>query len=148
MTSRIGTGPSSPEFGYEFWICHTCLEVSGSPLVGHAHGEGTRGHWLPDAPREGEITVAEFRAGGYLQEVNRRLLHPLGLALVAESLEGFEVIRGVRDDRADPEGIIYAAGTIPEAERARAARIDAEWATRATARLLELGYVVQPIELT
>lgn len=148
MTSPIGAGPGSPDLGYEFWICHTCLEVSGGPLIGHEHGEGTRGHWVPDAPRPGEITVAEFREQGYLQEVNRRLLHPLGLALVAESLEGFEVIRGVRDDRADPEGIIYAAGTIPEAERARAERIDAEWAAGASRRLVELGYVVQPIETT
>lgn len=29
------------------------------------------------------IDAAEFQAEGYLQEVNRRFLHPLGLALEA-----------------------------------------------------------------
>lgn len=134
--------------GYEYWICRECLAVSGAPLIDHEHGEGTRGHWYPDELPEGCISVAEFREQGYLQEVNRRILHPLGLALVADVLEGVEVIRGVRDDRADPEGLIYAAGTIPEAERERAYRIEREWLEAAGRRMAALGYVVQPIETT
>lgn len=34
-----------------------------------------------DAAGPKKMPVADFVAGGYLQEVNRRLLHPLGLAL-------------------------------------------------------------------
>lgn len=137
-----------PETGYEFWICRECLAVSGDPDPEHTHGPLTRGYWLAAEPTPGELSVAEFRELGYLQEVNRRFLHPLGLALVATTFEGFEVIRGVRDDRADPEGIIYAPGTIPGAERERAATIDREWSYRSAARQSRLGYVVQPIEST
>lgn len=136
------------ELGYEFWICRECLEVSGDPNPDHEHGPTTRGYWLAADTEPGEMSVAEFRELGYLQEVNRRLLHPLGMALVATTFEGFEVIRGVRDDRADPEGIIYAAGTIPELERDRAHRVTTEWVERSSARLAALGYVVQPIEST
>lgn len=136
------------ETGYEIWLCHVCRHVQGEADPDHEHGPLVHGYWLAAAVRPGEITLAEFRAQGYLQEVNRRLLHPLGLALVVETLEGFELIRGVRDDRADPEGIIYAEGTIPEAERARADRIDDEWSVRSVARDDALGYVVQPIEQT
>jgi hypothetical protein len=33
------------------------------------------------------IDIAEFRAEGYMQEINRRLLHPLGLALEVTSVD-------------------------------------------------------------
>jgi hypothetical protein len=136
------------EVAYEFWICRKCLTVSGAPDPEHEHGPLEHGYWIAAEVRADELTVAEFREQGYLQEVNRRFLHPLGLALVAEHVENFEVIRGVRDARADPEGIIYAAGTIPDAERERADRITAEWVERSSTRLAALGYVVQPIEET
>lgn len=137
-----------PELGYEFWICRECLIVSGDPDPEHAHGPLVHGYWIATEPRPDEMSVADFREQGYLQETNRRLLHPLGLALVVETFEGLEVIRGVRDERADPEGIIFAEGTIPPAEKDRAARITAEWTSRSAARLASLGYVVQPIEET
>lgn len=134
------------ELGYEIWLCHECRHVQGEADPDHEHGPLVQGYWIGADPRAGEMPVAEFRELGYLQEVNRRLLHPLGLALVVETLEEFEVIRAVRDDRADLEGIIYAAGTIPEDEKARAARINAEWSRRSAARQARLGYVIQPIE--
>lgn len=139
---------AQPETAYEVWLCHECRHVQGEPDADHEHGALVQGYWLAAATRPGEISVAEFRAQGYLQELNRRFLHPLGLAMVVETIETFEVVRGVRDDRADPEGIIFAEGTISPAERARAGRITTEWTERATARLAALDYVVQPIEET
>ena len=54
------------------------------------------------------ISVKEFRELGYLQELNRRFLHPLGLALsVKIDLEGFESLDRIFDYRHDNEGIFY-----------------------------------------
>jgi len=54
------------------------------------------------------ISVEEFRKQGFLQEVNRCFLHPLGLALeVTIDDNGKETISGIWDSRDDPEGIIY-----------------------------------------
>lgn len=136
------------ETGYEIWLCHVCRHVQGEADPDHEHGPLVHGYWVAAAVRPGEITLAEFRAQGYLQEVNRLILHPLGLALVVETLEGFELIRGVRDERVDPEGIIFAPGTLTEAERERGYRIETENDHRAGPRLTRLGYVVQPLEAT
>jgi len=54
------------------------------------------------------ISVKEFREEGFLQEVNRNFLHPLGLALeVIIDDNGNEVFGGIWDYRDDPEGLIY-----------------------------------------
>jgi hypothetical protein len=87
------------------------------------------------------MTVAEFRASGLLQEVNRRLLHPLGLALESTTNEdGTESIHGLWDHRDDPEGIRYVGITMAD----RAAAFDARWNERLGARVNALGYMVQP----
>ncbi len=54
------------------------------------------------------ISAKEFRDEGYLQEVNRMFLHPLGLALEVVTDEN-EVVDfgGVWDYRDDPEGMRY-----------------------------------------
>jgi hypothetical protein len=55
------------------------------------------------------LPIKEFREKGYLQELNRRFLHPLGLALVVsiDDDTGEEYIDGVWDCIDDPEGILY-----------------------------------------
>lgn len=59
------------------------------------------------------IDIKEFRQFGYLQELNRQFLHPLGLALeVQVDDNGNETLGGIQDFRDDPEGIIYADGVI------------------------------------
>lgn len=53
-------------------------------------------------------SVEEFKKQGFLQEVNRCFLHPLGLALeVTIDDNGKETISGIWDSRDDLEGIIY-----------------------------------------
>jgi len=55
------------------------------------------------------IGIKEFRDAGYLQEVNRRFLHPLGLALevIVDEEDGSEKLGGIWDSRDDPEGFVF-----------------------------------------
>ena len=54
------------------------------------------------------MDIKEFREKGYLQELNRRFLHPLGLALeIKTEKDGTEVLGGIWDYREDEEGIYY-----------------------------------------
>ena len=55
-----------------------------------------------------KIDIKEFREKGYLQELNRRFLHPLGLALeVIIKDDGSENLGDILDYRQDKEGIYY-----------------------------------------
>lgn len=90
------------------------------------------------------IGAAEFRAEGYLQEVNRRFLHPLGLALeVVRQDDGSVTFGGVWDYRDDPEGMAFGEH---QALAEKAERIDVLWEARRGAREAGLGYMVQPVE--
>lgn len=112
------------------------------------------------AERINRIDVGEFRDRGYLQEVNRRFLHPLGLALEVRSpadgfLDRLRALRrawqeskgwtmgGVWDYRDDPEGMRYAGPGLPN--RLKALWVTAERNAKATERRRTLGYVVQPL---
>ena len=53
------------------------------------------------------IDIKEFREKGYLQELNRLFLHPLGLALEITIDNELEYISGIWDCREDKEGIYY-----------------------------------------
>jgi len=88
------------------------------------------------------IDIREFVDEGYLQEVNRRFLHPLGLALeVVEEPDGSCRIGGVWDYRDDPEGVLFA----PEALDAdKALRVECLGRDREEPRKAALGYWVQP----
>lgn len=89
------------------------------------------------------IDIKEFRERGYLQEVNRQFLHPLGLALeVVVDDDGSETLGGVWDYRDDPEGMIFAAGTI---EPEKAARISSEVEAKSRTRREKFGWVTQPV---
>lgn len=92
------------------------------------------------------IDIAEFRALGYIQEINRLILHPAGLALeVVVEDDGTERLGGVWDYREDPEGI-YFGGDYADM-KARAERVATITAERAPAREHALGYVIQPAEV-
>jgi hypothetical protein len=106
----------------------------------------------PPAPRPMPPTIGpiEFRERGYLQEVNRRFLHPLGLALAArvhvdegEPGEHFFVI----DSRDDPEGFVF--GPDPReghhmVDYDKVQMIEEEWQVRGDVRLERFGWIVQP----
>ena len=54
------------------------------------------------------IDIKEFRELGFLQELNRQFLHPLGLSLeVIIEEDGSEKLGGVWDYRDDLEGMFF-----------------------------------------
>lgn len=91
-----------------------------------------------------KMSVREFREGGYLQELNRRFLHPLGLALeVAIDQDGVERFGGVWDYRDDPEGLIFAPGMI-DPDKALRIQLEAERKKAARKKLLNGHFVQHP----
>ena len=94
-----------------------------------------------------KITVAEFRELGYLQELNRLFLHPLGLALEAVlNDDGTESFGEVWDYRDDDEGMWYDECMFDDEFKERAKRIEQEIIRHGQARMEKLGYVIQPYE--
>jgi len=91
------------------------------------------------------MSVKEFRKLGLLQEVNRRVLHPCGLALeVVVNDETGEVSFGqVWDFRDDPEGLIYRDEDLDVNKKLA---VDTLLAAKEAVRLEQLGYVIQPVE--
>lgn len=88
---------------------------------------------------QASLDLDEFRNDGYLQEVNRRFFHPLGLALAV--VYGNQEQLVVLDYRHDPEGVRYDEVDLRKFERVRL-----EWAHRQVDRLARLGHMVQPVE--
>lgn len=90
------------------------------------------------------ISAKEFRDRGYLQEVNRCFLHPLGMALEVILDEGGNVsFGGVWDYRDDPEGMRFGDDMI-DAEKAK--RVELERRQKFKTRTAALGYFIQPTE--
>lgn len=90
------------------------------------------------------MDIAEFRRIGLLQEINRLILHPLGLAMAVDmDDDGTETLLGVYDNRQDPEGWYFAGLTADEVARGEALQELRD--KRAPARIAALGYVIQPL---
>lgn len=102
------------------------------------------------------MDLNEFQDQGYLQEVNRRFFHPLGLAMyVTVEDDGRVSGVGMYDDRGDPDGwhMYFGPGSgWPDPAEAqekfvcRAQWMDEEWERRRPAREAVMGYMVQPPE--
>lgn len=89
------------------------------------------------------VPPREFQARGYLQEVNRCFLHPLGLAMGVTLYDNPVLdIYSVLDARDDAEGF-YFSGDADLEPLARA--VDAEQQVKAASRILKLGYLIQPV---
>ena len=95
------------------------------------------------------IDPKEFREEGYLQEVNRQFLHPLGLALEVniDDETGETTLGGIWDFREDPEGIWFGEieGERKEEFRKRTRAVEQEQYSRRGPREEALGFFVQPI---
>ncbi len=91
------------------------------------------------------IPVKEFRALGFIQEINRQLLHPCGLAIevIVNEETGEETLGGVWDYRDDPEGMRFVED---ELSFGKVKAVDQLAKSKAQFRLDNLGYVVQPVE--
>lgn len=87
------------------------------------------------------MDISEFREKGFLQEVNRIFLHPLGLALeVAINDDGTEELGGVWDYRDDPEGMVFGEDMI---DVEKVAVVEEERLRHGIARIELLGDVIQ-----
>lgn len=93
------------------------------------------------------IDATEFREKGYLFEVNRQFLHPLGLALVTKfDEEGNESIGGIWDYRDDPEGMLYGESLMnSQAAKDKAQYINEKWEEKSKYREEKYGFTVQPL---
>lgn len=91
------------------------------------------------------MSVKEFLDGGYLQEVNRRFLHPLGLALevIIDDNDNYSFGR-VWDYRDDPEGMLFSDSAIIEESFIKNIRnIDKEWEDKIKQRTETFGFGIQ-----
>lgn len=93
--------------------------------------------WKPIANLE------ELRGLGVLHEVNRILLHPIGLALGIKHEEGKDTQLILYDGRDDPEGIIFADNVLDGAKAMAFATLMKDGVER---RMPSLGYGIQPVE--
>lgn len=95
------------------------------------------------------MSAAEFRKLGLLREINRKILHPLGLALhtCVDPDTGEEYFGQVRDYRASaPEGVAFPDEALDsDAVRDSTDALDFARAERAGKRAALYGWVVQPI---
>jgi len=91
------------------------------------------------------MSVQEFRELGLLQEINRRVLHPCGLAIevVVDTETGEETLGGVWDFRDDPEGLIYRDEDL---DVNKVASVEALVSSKKLVRFERFGYVIQPIK--
>ena len=96
------------------------------------------------------IDIKEFREKGYLQELNRKFLHPLGLALevIIDEETGEETLGGIWDFREDLEGIWFGPLTEDRFEEfeKKASIVKQAFDNRFFKRYNRLGFMVQPIE--
>lgn len=90
------------------------------------------------------IDIKEFRDKGFLQEVNRRVLHPCGLALeVVIGNKGRYKLGGVWDYRDDPEGMLFADLSNPSSWD-KVSKVNEERLRHEQHRRNKYGWVIQP----
>lgn len=91
------------------------------------------------------MDLNEFKTSGLLQEINRKFLHVLGLALAVSVNDNGQVVAiiGVVDNRADEQGMVYSS--IDNNHRLRAENVQNEFDRRAKIRQQALGFVIQPL---
>jgi hypothetical protein len=91
-----------------------------------------------------EMNLNEFIDAGFLQEVNRRFFHPLGLALSVKTHEdGTVTLHNIWDGRDDPEGFTFEGWT--EADEARGQVIEDTMQRLLKLREDHLGFGIQPL---
>lgn len=85
---------------------------------------------------------------GLLFEINRQVLHPLGLALsVSIQKDRTVVFGGILDCRHDPEGWIFADEELQDGARKLQAYMGEHGNKALITREKALGFVVQPLDV-
>ena len=90
------------------------------------------------------IPIKEFHQLGFIQEINRRLLHPCGLALevILDKETGEAKLGGVWDYREDPEGMAFAEGVLSVD---KFDSVEDLFYAKAAYRIDSLGFFTQPV---
>ena len=86
------------------------------------------------------MDLNEFRNLGLLQEINRQILHPRGLALemLAEKDGTITGFGRVWDHRDDPNGVVFADAPDPKKTETVAGMV------KSRPRLAQFGWITQP----
>lgn len=98
-----------------------------------------------------KIDIKEFREKGYLQEVNRRFFHPLGMALAISSDDKTkkESIAFIFDARDDKDGFEFGIKDFSEKEfidfKAKERFIDKEFFKKKKNRIELFGSFIEPV---
>lgn len=95
------------------------------------------------------MDLNEFVDSGLLQEINRRILHPIGLALevICDKDGNVTSFGGVWDCRSEPDGIIFGEQAVQHEEFLRKYKnVETLIETKREAREKSLGYHIQPAE--
>lgn len=96
------------------------------------------------------MDLKEFREKGYLQEVNRRFFHPLGLALEMAVSDDIEILNGIWDFRDDPDGIYYDVEHSTQKRKDTFKRkkefIDEQFNKFKESRMDILGFDIEPVD--
>lgn len=88
------------------------------------------------------ISIKEFREFGFLQELNRLFLHPLGMALeVKINDDGTEALGGIWDYREDAEGMTFAE--IEPEMKEKMKRVKDFTKKKHKQRIKTLGFLIQ-----
>ena len=88
--------------------------------------------------------MKEFMDEGYLQEINRQFLHPLGLALAVDVQEDGVKFDGIWDSRDDPEGFLFG-DLSKDSNKEKAENIKTLVTKKLAYRRNKFGYSIQPI---
>ena len=97
------------------------------------------------------IDIKEFREKGYLQELNRNFLHPLGLALEVkiDTETGEEILGGIWDYREEETGMIYDLKNSDEDRlfnfRAKSKMVNKEMTKKLSERWNKYGFGIEVI---
>jgi len=98
------------------------------------------------------IDIREFRESGFLQELNRKFLHPMGMALevIIDDEDGSESLGGIWDYREDDEGVYYDIEHSDEETiksfTKKAKFVEEHYNKVTQKRFKKLGFIVEPIE--
>lgn len=140
------TGPTRSR-GRQRWqvVCNACH--GRGPLCetpDEAVAKWNAAYGRQSEHRDLEAAASRAVDTGSLAECNRVVLHPVGLCLVFDKCTETDAFLGVRlESASDLEGMCFADEALPTVAARRASYV-AELARRAPARLVALGYVVQP----
>lgn len=92
-----------------------------------------------------KMSLSEFVRFGYLQELNRQFLHPLGLAISVEDYGDEIAFAGVVDYRDKEEGVLFHESVMDGDFFDKKKRVGKELSKRMEYRAKKLGFCIQDL---